>query len=65
MTELGIETTGAIYNKTFQIIDHINDIVLMGMTIGVFKEAIVHLIKALAINTNKKHFKWLINTLKW
>jgi uncharacterized membrane protein SirB2 len=64
MTEFGIESTGAIYNKTLQIIDHINDTVLMGTTIGVFEEAIVYLIKALTINTNKKHFRWLINTLK-
>jgi uncharacterized membrane protein SirB2 len=55
MTELGIVTTGATYYKIFQITDHINDTVLMGMTIGVFKEATVSLIKALTINTNKKN----------
>jgi hypothetical protein len=56
MWELGIETTRAIYNKTFHIVDHADDTVLMGMTIGVLKDVMLYLIKAITI---KKKIKYM------
>jgi hypothetical protein len=42
----GTETKGTIHNKTIQILAYADDIVLVGRTIGVLKEAVINLNKA-------------------
>jgi hypothetical protein len=57
----GIETTGTINNKTIQILAYADDIVLVGRTTGVLKEAIINLSKeakemVLTISLQKKKY---------
>jgi sorting nexin-29 len=54
----GIETKSTICNKTTEILAYANDVVLVGRTIGVLKEAIINLSKVakkmgLTINLQK------------
>jgi hypothetical protein len=42
----GIRSRGTVYNKTIQVLAYADDIVLVGRTVGVLKEATTNLTKA-------------------